>query len=220
MPARRNPAIVTKRNFARQIVEAERHLSKVCPKLGRWIAKHGRCELKIVWDRDLYESLVRAIAHQQLHGRAAETILGRLEAGFGNQFPSPRELARAKVETLRAMGFSGAKTVAIQGVAAAAESGAIPSRAEAEKLTDAELIERLVALKGVGQWTVEMLLIFTLGRLDIMPVDDYGVRTGLLHLLKLKELPKRADFARHTDHWRPYRSIGAWYLWRKAEAMK
>jgi DNA-3-methyladenine glycosylase II len=210
-----------KAKFKRDLVLAQKHLCDVSPELSSWIKAHGPCELEIAWERELYESLVRAIAHQQLHGKAAATILGRLQAGYrGNVFPTPRQLARTPFDKVRAMGFSTAKTIAIQGVAKAAESGLIPTRAEAAKLSDAELIRRLIELKGVGQWTVEMLLIFTLGRLDIMPVDDFGVQSGLKHLLNLKVMPKKKEFSKHTDPWAPYRSVAAWYLWRKADAMR
>jgi len=214
-------ALDPKKRFRRDVKKALLHLSDVSPHLRTWIAAAGACELEIAWERDLYESLVRAIAHQQLHGRAAATILGRLQAGFpGGVFPTPRQLAKASTEKLRAMGFSNAKTIAIQGVARAAESGHIPSRIDAESWSDEKLIEHLSELKGVGPWTVEMLLIFTLGRLDVMPVDDFGVRAGLKLLLDLKDVPKKADFEKHTATWRPYRSIAAWYLWRRADAAK
>lgn len=220
MPAKPAASHPQKR-FQRDVKKAILHLSKVSPHLRKWIATSGVCELEIAWDRSLYESLVRAIAHQQLHGRAAATILGRLQAGFpGGVFPTPKQLARASTKKLRGMGFSAAKTIAIQGVARAAESGHIPTRAEAESWSDEKLVEHLIELKGVGPWTVEMLLIFTLGRMDIMPVDDFGVRAGLKLLLDLKDVPKKADFEKHTAAWRPYRSIAAWYLWRRADAAK
>jgi DNA-3-methyladenine glycosylase II len=118
------------------------------------------------------------------------------------------------------MGFSGSKVVAIQGIAAAALSGQIPERDEAHALSDDELIARLTALKGVGRWTVEMLLIFTLGRLDVMPADDFGVRQGFKVLMSLDEMPHKRDLLEQTSSWQPYRSIAAWYLWRRADAAK
>lgn len=207
--------------FNHQLIRATRHLSEVSPELRKWIGTCGACELQIAWEQSLYEALVRAIAHQQLHGRAAATILGRLQAGFrGNTFPTPRQLARASTEKLRGMGFSAAKVTAIQGVAMAAERGDIPTRAEAASWPDDELAVRLMQLKGVGPWTVDMLLIFTLGRLDVMPTGDFGVQSGLKHLLNLPKLPGKSEFTEHTSSWRPYRSIAAWYLWRKADAEK
>ena len=200
---------------------AEKHLSQIDKRMMKVIAAHGKCELVPQWECSPYESLVRAVAHQQLHGRAAQAILRRLMEKFAPQtFPTPHELASAKVDELRALGFSAAKVATIQGIAAATLTGDVPTREEANLLTDEELIARLTPLRGIGRWSVEMLLIFTLGRLDIMPVDDYGVKAGLQSLHKLAEFPKKPDFARLTDRWQPYRSIGAWYLWRVADALK
>ena len=205
----------------RKLRRAERHLIAGGGPLGDWIAAHGKCQLQVAWDRGVYEALVRAIAHQQLHGKAAESILRRLCAAFPRSpFPEPAELAGASTELMRAAGFSSAKTVAIQGIATAALQGAIPSREQAETLSDEELIARLLPLRGVGRWTVEMLLIFTLGRLDIMPVDDYGIRAGLQALYGLPAMPKKPEFPPLTDAWHPYRSVAAWYLWRYAEHLK
>jgi len=207
--------------FNRKVRAGVKHLRKHSPELDFWVGESGPCSLEIQWQRELFEALVRAIAHQQLHGRAAETILGRLVAGFRcENFPSAQQLKRASHEKLRGMGFSSAKAVAIQGIAGAAIAGEIPDRVVAASLTDDELIERLLPLRGVGRWTVEMLLIFTLGRLDVMPIDDFGVKSGLQLLFGLETLPKKDVFAELTDHWKPYRSLGAWYLWRKADAGK
>lgn len=211
------------KSFVRQLRKAERHLVASDNRLAAWMAQCGRCELEVVWERSLYEALVRAIAHQQLHGRAAASILGRLIDAYsrrGNPFPTPRQLARAEPERLRSFGFSAAKVVAIQGIAAATLRGDIPTRQDAAGMSDAELIADLLPLRGVGRWTIEMLLIFTLGRLDVMPVDDFGIRSGLQHLTGLEESPRKADFAELTDHWGPYRSVAAWYLWRLADSRK
>ncbi len=207
----------------RRLRRAERYLQDVESPIGEWIEESGRCQLEIAWDRSLYEALVRAIAHQQLHGRAAETILGRLIEAFHRPqqtFPTPLQLARAQPERLRACGFSAAKVAAIQGIARATHREQIPTRNQADQLNDEELIEKLLPLRGVGRWTVEMLLIFTLGRLDVMPVDDFGVRSGLKHLYQFERTPSKFDFAELTDRWAPYRSVGAWYLWRLADARK
>ena len=207
--------------FKRKIRAGVKHLRKHSSELDAWIETSGPCSLEIQWERELFEALVRAIAHQQLHGRAAETILGRLVAGFRCEgFPTAQQLKRASHEKLRGMGFSSAKAVAIQGIAAAAVAGEIPTRVVAASLTDEQLIEQLLPLRGVGRWTVEMLLIFTLGRLDVMPIDDFGVKSGLQQLFNLESMPKKDVFAELTDHWKPYRSLGAWYLWRKADAGK
>lgn len=207
--------------FNRKVRAGVKHLRKRSPELDSWIGESGPCGLEIQWERELFEALVRAIAHQQLHGRAAQTILGRMVAGFRcENFPSAQQLKRASHEKLRGMGFSSSKAVAIQGIAAAAVAGEIPSRADTANMSNDELVERLLPLRGVGRWTVEMLLIFTLGRLDVMPVDDFGVKSGLQQLFGLETMPKKDHFAELTDHWKPYRSLGAWYLWRKADAAK
>ncbi len=204
--------------FRRQLRKAEKHLRANCEHLGPWTLQYGRCELVVQWERDLYEALVRAIAHQQLHAKAAQAILGRLLLHFNTDtIPSPTLISRTKPEVLRELGFSMSKVVAIQGIAQAAIDGEIPERSLAEQMSDEELIERLIGLRGVGRWTVEMLLIFTLGRLDVMPVDDFGVKSGLAKLYRLPTLPRKNEFAELTRHWAPYRSVAAWYLWRLAE---
>lgn len=209
------------RSYLLSLRRAEKHLSAADPKIARVIADTGRCALVPFWDRSPYESLVRAVAYQQLHANAAKAILGRMEAHFpGGEFPEPKRLANVKADAMRGFGFSAAKTTCILGIAAAAARGLVPTREAAEAMTDDELIDRLSELRGIGRWTVEMLLIFTLGRLDVMPVDDYGVKVGLQSLHGLTTLPKKGDFSQLTDHWRPYRSIGAWYLWREADRLK
>ena len=209
------------KTFARKRRAAEQHLSEACPKIAAWIHESGKCTLEPQWTREPYEALVRAVAHQQLHGKAAEAILGRLTALFPEQdFPTREQLAKMRKAKMRTLGFSEAKSEAILGIAKASLKGIVPTRSAAESLSDEELVERLTSLKGIGKWTVEMFLIFTLGRTDVMPVDDFGVQSGLMHLYQLPEMPKKKAFGPLTDLWRPYRSIGAWYLWRLADARK
>ena len=210
-----------KKSFDKKLRLAEKHLSLACPRMNEWIAKVGRCELNPVWDREPFESLVRAVAHQQLHGKAAESILGRMIARFPNQpFPSAVQLSRMRAPSYRKCGFSLAKTEAILGIAKGACQAVVPSRELANSMTDEALVQTLTELRGIGKWSVEMLLIFTMGRLDIMPVDDFGIRAGLMHLYELPEMPKKADFSKWTESWQPYRTVGAWYLWRLADARK
>ncbi len=211
------------KSLSRKLRKAERHLIDCDPHMAVWIAESGRCELEVAWDRSLYEALVRAVAHQQLHGKAAASILGRLVDAYSRpdrSFPTARQLARAEPDKLRGIGFSLAKVNAIRGIASAAVRGEVPTREQAAGLSDQELIDLLIPLRGVGRWTVEMLLIFTLGRLDVMPVDDFGIRSGLRHLAGLSAPPRKGDFAELTDHWAPYRSVAAWYLWRLADRRK
>ncbi len=165
--------------------------------------------------RDPYEALVRAIAYQQLHARAGDAILARLLALFPDQpFPTPAQLAATGFDALRACGFSATKIATIQGIAQAALSGVVPSRETALALPDDELIARLTTLRGVGKWTVEMFLIYTLERMDILPVDDFGVREGYRRLKGLTAAPTPRELAALGRAWSPYRTIAAWYLWR------
>jgi DNA-3-methyladenine glycosylase II len=208
-------------NYNKKLRLAEKHITKACPKMAAWIKHCGKCQLVPEWEREPFESLVRAVAHQQLHGKAAEAILARLMARFdGQEFPEPKQLARMRVETYRKCGFSLSKAEAIRGIAKGAMLGQVPTREQADSLSDDELVLRITELRGIGKWTVEMLLIFTMGRLDVMPVDDYGVRAGMMQMYGLESMPKKDVFANLTDRWGPYRSIGAWYLWRYADEQK
>ncbi|MFC5454360.1 DNA-3-methyladenine glycosylase family protein [Prosthecobacter fluviatilis] len=200
--------------------EAEAELSKRCPVMRRLIKAHGPCQLA-AQKRPPYEALVSAVAHQQLHANAAEAILRRFRALFPkSRFPKPEQVLNARDEELRGCGFSTGKMLAIRDIAAKTLSGQIPGRAAALRLGDEELIERLVAVRGVGRWTVEMLLIFTLGRPDVFPSDDYGVRNGWRVVKGLEEMPKPKAFRELAERWQPHRTLAAWYLWRAADAAK
>lgn len=201
-------------------VEAEAALSKRCAVMRRLIHAHGPCGLEIK-KRSPYEALVNAVAHQQLHANAAAAILKRFQALFpGSRFPSPAQVLGAGDEQLRGCGFSMGKMLAIRDIAAKTLSGQVPGRAAALKLSDEEIIERLVQVRGVGRWTVEMLLIFTLGRPDVFPSDDYGVRNGWRIANGLEEMPKPREFRVLAERWQPHRTLAAWYLWRAADAGK
>lgn len=168
-----------------------------------------------------YVALLRAIAHQQLNGRAAEAIFGRFLALHpGPDSPQPDAVLASDPAHLRTCGLSRAKIAAIRAISEAAMAGIIPTRRAAARLSDQALIDRLTTLPGIGRWTVEMLLIFTLGRPDILPVDDFGIREGyrLLHGLELQ--PKPRALAELGAIWAPYRSTAAWYLWRRANEEK
>lgn len=190
------------------------------PMLRAVIRQIGPCTLRPV-RREPYEALVRAITHQQVHGRAAEAILGRFIALYpGHDFPPAGQVLVTPVEAMRGCGLSGNKVAAIRDIAEKSVGGLVPTRKIAARLDDATLIERLVAIRGVGRWTVEMLLIFSLGRLDILPVDDFGVREGFRVSAGLDAQPKPKDLATIGEAWAPFRSIAAWYLWRAADAAK
>jgi DNA-3-methyladenine glycosylase II len=182
------------------------------------IRRVGPPALNIQRQRSLYEALVRAIAHQQLHGRAAEAILARFASLFpGDTFPEPATVLATSDAALRGCGFSAGKIAAIRDICAKTLEGTVPTRRESSRLTDEALIERLTAIRGVGRWTVEMLLIFTLGRPDVLPVDDFGVREGYRVLYGLEAQPKPRLLAEIGLVWAPYRSTATWYLYRAAE---
>jgi DNA-3-methyladenine glycosylase II len=200
------------------MTEAIRHLSGCDKAIAKLIARTGPCRMGVQRRRSPYEALLRAISHQQLHARAAEAILGRMLAlHSGPGFPGPEAVLRMKETTLRACGFSASKIAAIQDLCDKTIAGIVPTRRTALRLDDEELIERLTEVRGIGRWTVEMLLIFTLGRPDVLPVDDYGVRKGFARMRKLAELPKPKELMAYGERWRPYRSVASWYMWRAAE---
>ena len=185
------------------------------------IRRVGEPRLGIQRRRSPYEALVRAIAHQQLHGRAAEAILARFCALHPDcAFPAPEQVLATRDETLRACGFSGGKIAAIRDICARTLDGTVPARRDCARLSDEALIERLTSIRGVGRWTVEMLLIFTLGRPDVLPVDDFGVRDGYRLLYRLDAQPKPRALAELGLAWAPYRSTAAWYLWRASDEGK
>jgi DNA-3-methyladenine glycosylase II len=199
---------------------ARRHLGRVDPAMAGLCRRIGPCRIEVDRAREPYEALVRAIAHQQLHGRAAEAILARFVALYPGEFPTPEQLLATEETALRGCGFSGGKIAAIRDIARHAAGGGVPTRRVAARLDDETLIERLTAIRGVGRWTVEMLLIFSLGRPDVLPVDDFGVRDGYRLLHGLEAQPKPRELAAIGAIWAPYRSTAAWYLWRAADAGK
>lgn len=185
------------------------------------IHRVGPPRLGVQRQRSPYEALMRAIAHQQLHGRAAEAILARFAALYpDSDFPQPEQVLDTDDTTLRACGFSGSKIAALRDICARTLDGTVPSRKASLRLSDEELIARLTTIRGVGRWTVEMLLIFTLGRPDVLPVDDFGVRDGYRVLFGTEAQPKPRVLAELGLPWAPWRSFAAWYLWRAADEAK
>lgn len=178
------------------------------------ISTIGPCTLTAKLEQTPYESLVRAVAYQQLHAKAGDAIIARLIGLYRNAFPSPNQLLNTEFTELRACGFSARKIETILGIANATLSGVVPSRQEADSMSDEELISRLVMLKGIGRWTVEMLLIFNLDRMDILPIDDFGIAAGYQRLKKLDVAPKPKTLAVLAKAWSPYRTVASWYLWR------
>jgi len=201
--------------------EAIQHLCAADKVLARLIKKVGPCTLKPQRRRQPFEALVTAVTHQQLNGTAAMTILKRVIALYpSKRFPTPKDLLATPDELLRAAGLSRAKTAAIKDIAEKTLSGVVPSLRAVKKMSDAQLIEQITSVRGVGPWTVEMLLMFTLGRLDVLPVTDYGVRKGFAVTYGLADLPKPSELLAHGERWRPHRTTASWYLWRALELPK
>jgi DNA-3-methyladenine glycosylase II len=189
-------------------------LSRADKTLAQLIKKVGPCTLKPK-KRSPFESLVRSVAYQQLNGTAAATILGRVRALYpGQRFPRPDQILATPDETLRGAGLSRAKVAAIKDIAAKTIDGLVPNGRTISNMTEDEIVERLTAVRGVGPWTVEMLLIFTLGRTDVLPVTDYGVRKGFALTYGWKELPTPKELLQYGERWRPHRTTAAWYFWR------
>lgn len=212
--------------------EAVSHLRAVDKHMAAIIDSIGACKFSKRSNHSLYEMLFRAIVFQQLAGKAAGSILNKVcllyhpvpikrnkqgYYGVPECYPQPEEILRTPDHLLRSAGLSRNKLASIKDLAAKALDGTIPSRRSAHHLSDDELIERLTTIRGVGMWTVEMLLIFGLGRADILPTGDYGVRKGYAIAYKKKELPKPKELLKVGEKWRPYRSIASWYFWRAVE---
>jgi len=197
------------------MAKASLHLARD-PVMRALIRRHGPCGLAPE-TRSPYEALSRAIAHQQLNGRAAQTILERFVALFpSGRFPTPTAVLATRATTLRRAGFSRAKVRALKDIARHAVKGVVPTRRACGRLGDDEIIARLTQIYGVGRWTVEMLLIFTLGRRDVLPVDDFGVREGFRVAYGRRARPTPKALLAYGERWKPYRSVAAWYLWRAA----
>ncbi len=198
-----------------------RYLAKTDPVMRRLICEVGPFTLTPRSKRSPFESLARAIAYQQLHEKAAESILRRFVALFPTKrFPRPADLLAMDAQAIRGAGFSQAKVAALLDLAAKALDGTVPTGAVVRKLDDEAIIERLMAVRGVGRWTVEMLLIFQLGRPDVLPVDDFGVRNGFRIAYGKRSMPKPNEVSRYGERWKPYRTAAAWYLWRAADRAK
>jgi DNA-3-methyladenine glycosylase II len=194
---------------------ASEYLAALDPDWQRHIAAVGPCLHQPHPARDPYESLVRAIAYQQLHAKAGDAIVGRLVGLFpGQSFPRPEQILATDFDRMRSCGFSAGKIATIQGIAQATLDGVVPDYATALAMDDEALIERLISLRGVGRWTVEMLLIYSLERMDILPADDFGVREGYRRMKGLEVQPTRRQMVEIGVAWRPYRTAAAWYLWR------
>jgi DNA-3-methyladenine glycosylase II len=196
---------------------ARAHLAKRDRALGRWMKRIGPLAVE-GWHTpfDTIDALSRAILYQQLSGKAAATIVARVESALGSCTLQPEAFARVDDATLRACGVSGNKVLALRDLCRRAEAGEVPAARVLPEMDDTMLIERLTAVRGIGRWTVEMLLIFRLGRPDILPVDDLGVRRGAQVLDGLELAPTPKALLARGEVWGPYRSLASLYLWRIA----
>ena len=195
------------------------HLTSVDPVMGAVIKATGEYGMAVNLEGAPFQALARAIAHQQLNGTAANTILKRFvdSVGTNGEFPTPQQVLDAPEATLRAAGFSFAKIASLRDLAAKAIEGVVPDRETLLSLTNDEIIERLTQVRGIGRWTVEMMLMYQLGRPDILPVDDFGVRNGFRLAYGLRKMPHPKALALFGERWSPHRSAATWYLWRVVE---
>jgi DNA-3-methyladenine glycosylase II len=195
-----------------------RHLGLADPRLGQLIAQVGEFTMRPRLTHSLFVTLLRSIVYQQLSGRAAATILGRvIRLSAPRRFPTPRDLLELPAERLREAGLSAAKTAAVRDLAARTLDGTVPPLARIRRMSDEEVIEQLTLVRGIGRWTVEMLLMFRLGRPDVFPIDDLGVRKGFGRVFLKGKLPEPSVMLRRGEKWRPYRSVATWYLYRALE---
>jgi len=185
------------------------------PRMAELIARSSRYNITPAISIRPFDALAESIAYQQLSGKAAATIFGRVRALYPKRkWLDPEQLLVTPDETLRAAGLSRAKTAALKDLAAKTIDGTVPSGRTLMRMTDDEIITRLTAVRGIGRWTVEMLLLFDLGRPDVWPVDDYGVRKGFAKTFRRRKLPTPKQLVKFGEKWRPYRSMAAWYFWR------
>jgi O-6-methylguanine DNA methyltransferase len=192
------------------------HLRASDPVLARAIDEIGPCRMGLRPAPSVFAALARAIVYQQLNGKAAAAIYARLCSLFPRGEPSSRRMLRLSDEKLRGAGLSGSKLLSLRDLAQKVEDGAIPTFAEIDGMADEAIVERLSKVRGIGRWTAEMLLMFRLGRPDVLPVDDYGVRKGF-SIAYNRELPSPKELAAHGERWQPYRTVASWYLWRVVE---
>jgi DNA-3-methyladenine glycosylase II len=195
---------------------ARRSLRRRDPVLGGVIRRVGACTLRPRGDP--YRSLLQSVVHQQLAGPAARAIAGRLRSGFGGRYPAPARLLAAQDAELRAAGLSRQKIATLKAVARAFDDRTLSNRRLHAMEAD-EIVEAVTRIKGIGEWTAHMLLMFSLGHPDVLPVGDYGVRKGAMSLYDLPELPKPGELEAVAEPWRPYRSVASWYLWRHVESV-
>ncbi len=198
---------------------AHRHLSATDPRLAALIARSRRYDIAPSLPTRPFDALAESIAYQQLNGKAAATIWSRVRALYPRRkYLNPKLVLATPDAQLRAAGLSRNKIAALKDLAAKTIDGTVPSGRALSRMSDDEIIARLITVRGIGRWTVEMLLLFDLGRPDVWPVDDYGVRKGFAKTFRRRKLPTPKQLTKFGEQWRPYRSIAAWYFWRALDA--
>jgi 3-methyladenine DNA glycosylase/8-oxoguanine DNA glycosylase len=194
---------------------AHRHIAGTHPRLAELIGRSVRYNITPSLSIRPFDALAESIAYQQLSGKAAATIWSRVRALYPRKkYLDPKLVLATSDEKLRGAGMSRSKIAALKDLAAKTLDGTVPSARTLDKMSDEEIIARLISVRGIGRWTVEMLLLFDLGRPDVWPVDDYGVRKGFAKTFGKRKLPTPKELLKHGEKWRPYRSVAAWYFWR------
>src|SRR6202040_3045930 len=184
-------------------------------RLARLIEETAEFQIEMESMDSPYEALMESIVYQSISGKAAATIFARIKAlGKNSRPPTPEEMLKLRPQKLRKAGLSGAKVLAMKDLAQKTIDGVVPTMEEAQKLSDEELVERLVSVRGIGAWTVEMFLIFRLGRPDVLPIHDLGVQKGWAITYRKRKMPKPKELLKFGERWRPYRTIASWYMWR------
>ena len=200
-------------------LKAARHLREVDPRLAEVIDEVGPMKIAIDRGESVFESLATSIIYQQIHGKAAAAILKRFKetCGANDGFPDPKLVLQQSTEALKASGLSQSKMIAILDLSQKVLDGTVPTRDQAHRMTNEELIESLVEVRGIGTWTAQMMLIFTLRRGDVLPVLDFGVRKGFAAVYGKRRMPTPKQLEKHGEKWAPHRSVAAWYFWRALE---
>ncbi len=205
-------------NLAFDLAEALRHLCERDEQIKRLVAETAAFRIDVEAAESPYEVLLESIAYQSISGKAAATIFGRIRAlGENGRPPTPEKMLKIPTAKLRKAGLSGAKAAAMKDLAKKTLQGIVPTHDEALKFSDQELVERLVSVRGIGAWTVEMFLIFRLGRPDVLPIHDLGVKKGWSVAYGKKHMPTPKELLEFGERWRPYRTVASWYMWRAFE---
>jgi DNA-3-methyladenine glycosylase II len=205
-------------NLAFDLADAVRHLCDRDERLKRLIAEVAPFEIDVAGAQSPYEVLIESITYQSISGKAAATIFGRIKAlGENGRPPSPEKMLKLPAAKLRKAGLSGAKVAAMKDLAKKTIEGIVPTYDQALSLSDDELVDRLVSVRGIGAWTVEMFLIFRLGRPDVLPIHDLGVKKGWSVAYGKKHMPTPKELLKFGERWRPYRTVASWYMWRAFE---